>query len=91
MLITLNISQKVPMEEVRLPSGPTPATVAEATAVAVEDKLLTATDLQEALGRRGFVAGPLLFLKPLLGPVYAWLAAVPAGELAARGGVEAPA
>ena len=34
--------------------------------------------LQEGLGRLGYVAGPLEFLRPFLGPIYAWVAAAPA-------------
>ena len=42
-------------------------------------------EVQEALGRLGFLAGPLTMPHPFLGPVYAWVAACPPG---ARGGVK---
>ena len=36
-------------------------------------------DVREALGRMGFAAGPLAWMRPFLGPFYAWIAACPAG------------
>ena len=33
--------------------------------------------MEEALGRLGFIAGPLEQIKPFLGLVYAWIAAAP--------------
>ena len=35
-------------------------------------------DLRDALGRLSFAAGPLVALRPFLGPLYAWTAACPA-------------
>ena len=36
-------------------------------------------DVQEGLGRLSFVSGPLTWTRPFLGPVFAWVAACPAG------------
>lgn len=35
--------------------------------------------LREGVGRLSFLAGPIQLLRPYLGPVYAWIAACPAG------------
>lgn len=35
--------------------------------------------LREGVGRLSFLAGPIQLLRPFLGPVYAWIAACPAG------------
>ena len=39
-------------------------------------------ELREALGRFGFVAGPLRNIRPFLGPLYAWAGALPPGAKA---------
>ena len=39
-------------------------------------------EIQEGLGRLVFVADPLTYAKPFLGPLFAWVAACPLGMLA---------
>ena len=39
-------------------------------------------DLKELLGRLSFAAGPLRFLRPFLGPLFAWSVACPSGSYA---------
>ena len=42
--------------------------------------LVKPEEMTEALGRLGFAAGPLEWLRPYLGPFYAWVAACPRGR-----------
>ena len=45
------------------------------------EKLAGATvrvlEVRQGLGRLGFAAGPLMWMRPYLGPVYAWVGAFP--------------
>ena len=44
--------------------------------------LVSVKEMQEGLGRLVFVAGPLTYAKPFLGPLFAWVAACPLGMMA---------
>ena len=43
----------------------------------IADRMIRIGELKQALGRLSFVTGPLLYLRPFLGPLYAWASACP--------------
>ena len=47
-----------------------------------EQRSIHPRDFREALGRLCFIAGPLMYLRPFLGPLYSWLARLPDGSRA---------
>lgn len=47
----------------------------------VTEKLVLVANLSQGLGRLGFAAGALEWVKPFLGPAYAWTAAAPLGAV----------
>ena len=49
------------------------------TARAAEAKTVHTDEFREGLGRLGFAAGPLPFVRPFLGPLYSWIALVRPG------------
>ena len=46
----------------------------------VEEGAVLMREFNEALGRLGFPAGPLRWMRPFLGPLHAWVAACPGGS-----------
>jgi hypothetical protein len=45
----------------------------------LEAEVTLVRELKEGLGRLAFAAGPLFWLRPFLGPLYAWSSACPPG------------
>lgn len=47
----------------------------------VEEKIVLVANMAQGLGRLGFAAGALEWVKPFLGPAYAWTSAAPMGAV----------